>query len=149
FGTAAQAGPQGSFQGSPTVAVRRRTMRLPDGRFETVITARRPGGRSTQRATGPAVPSTEILARLIYEDNQGRHVYYMRKPQIIIGRRDDPAHYLDVALDTRPDVSREHARICHDPERGTFALKNVSRFGATIDGRAVPPSLDDADEDTG
>lgn len=122
------------LQGSPTISVRRRTMRLPDGRFETVITARRPG--ATRQDTKP-VPSTDILARLIYEDNQGRHVYYMRKPQIVIGRRDDPAQPLDIALDTLADVSREHARIRHDPDRGTFALQNVSRFGVTIDGRPV------------
>lgn len=143
FSTRAPAG----LRGSPTLAIRRRTTRLPDGRFETVLTTRRPGGRVTERATRP-VPSTDVLARLIYEDNQGRHVYYMRKPQIIIGRKDDPAHYLDIALDTLSDVSREHARIRHDPGSGMFAIKNVSRYGATVDGRAIEPSLNEAGEDT-
>ena len=144
FGTAAEPG----LQGSPTLAVRRRTMRLPDGRFETVITARRPGGRAATQPAPATDVATDVLARLIYEDRQGRHVYYMRKPQIIIGRRDDPAHYLDVALDTLSDVSREHARIRHDPGTGAFAIKNVSRFGATIDGSPVAPSLDASDADT-
>ena len=147
---------QPSFRGRPTITIRRRTTLLPDGRFETVLSSVSAGAKKEKRRSSDLVStrrptrttsSTNVLARLSYEDNGGRHVYYMKKEQIIIGRRDDPAHYLDVALDTLPDVSREHARIRHDAASGNFLIKNVSRFGATVDGEKIEPSLNDDDED--
>jgi len=147
---------QTTYRGRPTINIRRRTTLLSDGRFETVLSADTAGHRKQGKQVVSAVAaprtarttsSTNVLARLSYEDNSGRHVYYMRKEQIIIGRRDDPAHYLDVALDTIPDVSREHARIRHETRTGDFSIKNVSRFGATIGGSKIESSLNDENED--
>ncbi len=183
------------YKGRPTINIRRRTTRLPDGRFETVISAKRPTpapgqspprsreqGRSTgpnpgrQRSPGPergsgrergrdagrggsreggratyaptpAVPAADVLARLSYEDNSGRHIYYMRKEEIIIGRRDDPAHALDVAFHTRPDVSREHLCIRHDARSGRFSVKDLSQYGSTLNGKRLRPSLGPNNED--
>ena len=145
---------QPKYKGRPTINIRRRTTMQPDGRFETVISAKRPrkgrvrepGGRATYAPT-PATPSTDVLARLSYEDNSGRHLYYMRKRQIVVGRQDDPATALDVALHTRPDISREHLRIRQDARSGEFAVKDLSQYGSTVDGRKLPSSLGENNED--
>ncbi len=156
------------YKGRPTINIRRRTTMLPDGRFETVISARRPTpvheqGRERSRDAGrersreqrgratyaptPAVPAADVLARLSYEDNSGRHIYYMRKKEIILGRHDDPAQALDVAFHTRPDVSREHLCIRHEPRSGTFAVKDLSQYGVTVNGKPLRPGPGDERED--
>ena len=179
------------YKGRPTINIRRRTTMLPDGRFETVISAKRPEpvrkqdpqrsrtpgrqrsrdqgreqgperGRDQGRPTGrergrergratyaptPAVPAADVLARLSYEDNSGRHIFYMRKEQIVIGRWDDPGSALDVAFHTRPDVSREHLCIRYETQRGAFAVKDISQYGSTVDGKPLPSSLDADNKD--
>jgi len=153
---------QPAYKGRPTINIRRRTTMLPDGRFETVISANRPRGRRKPgrdpgpapgpapevarppgRATyapTPAVPSPDVIARLSYEDNSGRHIFYMRKEEIIIGRRDDAAQMLDVALHTRPDVSREHLHIRRNARSGEFTVKDLSQYGSSLNGRKLKPS---------
>lgn len=150
---------QATYKGRPTLNITRRTMRLPDGRFETVLSAKRPAsGRATQRTPPPARPRAErttggsggtptgvsgVRARLSFEDNQGRHIYYMKKDQIVIGRLDEDAGSLDIALDTLSDVSREHLRIRHDARSGEFAVQDLSQFGATINGHKLSAGPDD------
>jgi len=143
---------QPKYKGRPTINIRRRTTMQPDGRFETVISAKRPRkGRVRERGAratyAPTPASTDVLARLSYEDNSGRHIYYMRKAQIVVGRQDDPMPALDVALHARPDVSREHLRIRHDTRSGEFAVKDLSQYGSTVDGRKLASSLNENNED--
>jgi hypothetical protein len=167
------------YKGRPTINIRRRTTMLPDGRFETVISAKRPEavpaprpepsrersreqgrergrersreqGRERGRATyapTPAVPAADVLARLSYEDSSGRHIYYMRKAQITLGRHDEPGTSLDVAFHTRPDVSREHLHIRHDARSDAFLVKDLSQYGSTVDGKRLQSSLGTHDED--
>lgn len=146
FGGQAQA----ALKGHPTLTIRRRTTLLPNGRYETVLSLPRVGAaRGKSAATGTLSDSasgsasgavSSVLARLSFTDNRGHHVYYMRKDRIVIGRQDDVPRALDIGLVTLPDVSREHAHIRHDPASGTFAFKNLSRYGATINGERVEPS---------
>ena len=143
---------QPKYKGRPTINIRRRTTMQADGRFETVVSAKRPQkGRVRERGARAtytrAVPSTDVLARLSYEDNSGRHIYYMRKAQIVVGRQDDPAPALDIALHTRPDISREHLRIRHDTHSGEFAVKDLSQYGSTVDGRKLASSFSENNED--
>ena len=49
--------------------------------------------------------------------------------------------WVDLRLDTLPDVSREHARIQRTQE-GKFRIKDLSKLGTTVDGVPVPPSLE-------
>ncbi len=140
------------YKGRPTVNIRRRTMVLPDGRFETVLTADRPvpkrtvagrpgdGGRPAVRVMAPP----DALARLTYEDDTGRRTYYMTGPRLSIGRHDDAA-VADLTLHTLPDVSRVHVLIRLNTQTRTFSLKDVSRFGVTVDGVKVHPG--DPDDD--
>lgn len=138
---------QAGYRGSPTVNIRRRTMVLPDGRFETVVSMKTPGGGRTERRMARSTHAIDTRARLSFEDNKGRHIYYMTKPEISIGRLDAGDGGIDVVLDTLTDVSRHHASIRYDEATGAFAIKDLSRFGVTIDGQAIPVAAGDAPED--
>jgi pSer/pThr/pTyr-binding forkhead associated (FHA) protein len=83
------------------------------------------------------------LARLNYEDNRGAQTYLMTKDEIVIGR-EAPDVWVDLRLDTLPDVSREHARVQRSPE-GKFRIKDLSKLGTTVDGNAIPRSLEMVD----
>ncbi|GIV57920.1 MAG: hypothetical protein KatS3mg042_0833 [Rhodothermaceae bacterium] len=141
--------PQGGpvLKGRPTINIRRRTLVFPDGTMETTVTAARPGppgaparGRRTTRLLPlpPPVTPANALARLTYEDDTGRHVVYMTRPHLCIGRYDHD-NDVDVMLHTLPDVSREHVLLRYDETTRRFMLKDVSRFGVTVDGEKVHP----------
>jgi hypothetical protein len=81
--------------------------------------------------------TTRGLARLSYVDDQGPHVFIMRKDLISIGRGGS-AHWVDVQIVTGARVSREHCRIRRAGD-GRFFLQDVSTWGTSIDGKRVPP----------
>jgi hypothetical protein len=85
----------------------------------------------------------EAFAAIEYEERGVRKTFYMTRNEMVVGRggRD---YWTDLKLDTLPDVSREHIRLRRDPESGKFFLKDLSRLGTTIDGVAVPSSIDAA-----
>jgi hypothetical protein len=83
------------------------------------------------------------LARLNYEDNRGAQTYLMTKDEIVLGR-EAPDVWVDLRLDTLPDVSREHARLQRTPE-GKFRIKDLSKLGTTVDGTQIPRSLETVD----
>lgn len=84
------------------------------------------------------VPSAQVLATLRWRDSQGEHVFHMTTPTIKIGRG-GPAYWVDLRLDTVPDVSREHVRIRYDDTSRSFFAQDLSTFGTTVDGVALPP----------
>lgn len=89
---------------------------------------------------------TDVLpahARLTYQDNRGTQTYLMTKDEIVIGR-EAPDVWVDLRLDTLPDVSREHARVQRTPD-GRFRIKDLSKLGTTVDGSPVPTSLEVVD----
>jgi FHA domain len=109
--------------------------------------------RKTEPAAAPTPapeaappPSTEesVFAVIEYEDQGGRKTFHMNKNEIVVGRggRD---YWTDIKLDTLSDVSREHCRLRRDAASGEFFLKDLSRLGTTINGEAVPSSIDFSD----
>ena len=103
-----------------------------------------PTKRDTAAATGPATePQGQPLARLVYQDDRGRHTFVMTKEEIVIGRQ-APDVWVDLSLDTSLDVSREHARLQRTAD-GKFRIKDLSKLGTTINGTPVPRSLESGD----
>ena len=94
--------------------------------------------------TSPPPEAPGVFAVIEYDDNTGRKTYRMTKDQIVVGRggRD---YWTDIKLETLPDVSREHFRLRRDPASGQFFLKDLIRLGTTINGEAVPSSVEYAD----
>jgi hypothetical protein len=106
-----------------------------------IATTRIAGVQSGPRRVDEAPsPATAIYATIRFEDNRGPQVYDMTKDQIVVGRGGQ-AYWIDLRLDTLPDVSREHLRLRRDPETGKFFLKDVSQLGTTLNGKPVPSSI--------
>ena len=104
-----------------------------------ISTTRRLG--STDMVTRQeTVDSQGALARIGFTDKRGPQTYFMTKGEIVIGR-EAPDVWVDLRLDTLPDVSREHARLQRTPE-GRFRLKDLSKLGTTLDGKPIPRSLE-------
>jgi FHA domain len=82
-------------------------------------------------------------ARLTYEDDQGMHIFSMRKDSLSVGRGGSSA-WVDVQVITGSKVSREHFRLRHDAS-GHFFIQDVSLWGTTVNGDALPPPVKTAD----
>jgi hypothetical protein len=104
------------------------------------------GRRSTTEVPADATVrgSERAFARLRYTDNDGPHVFAMVKNQLAIGRG-GKAYWVDLKLNTLPDVSREHCRIRRDPASGKFLIKDMSEFGTTVNSERIPSSIEKKD----
>jgi hypothetical protein len=79
-------------------------------------------------------------ADLSYEDDTGPHSYAMTSNLIKIGRGATD-RWVDLKLQAKKDVSREHLQIRRDPASGRFFIKDLSTLGTTVNGRRVPASI--------
>ncbi|HEX3681359.1 MAG TPA: FhaA domain-containing protein [Bryobacteraceae bacterium] len=113
------------------------TKRRTDGQTVTTST-QRTGDVDTSRATGI------VYANLAYEDDSGAHTFQMTKDLVKIGRG-SPDHWVDLKLKAKKDVSREHLQVRRDPSTGKLFLKDLSTLGTTVDGKRVPPSIQQVD----
>jgi hypothetical protein len=112
------------------------------------VTTMQSGGKTSRReqvvegpVVAPAAVSGTTWATLTYEDQQGPHRFAMTKNQIVIGRG-GIGYWVDLKLVTSADVSREHLRLRRDEATGAFFLKDLSSLGTTLDGQAVPSSVE-------
>ncbi len=105
------------------------------GASDTISTATvRTGGVEPNRASG------DVYATLEYEDETGVHQYPMMKQVFKIGRG-GVDRWVDLRLNTKKDVSREHVQIRFDSDSGKFFIKDLSSLGTTVNGRPVPASI--------
>jgi FHA domain len=107
--------------------------RRSDGQTLTSSTERS-GNIDTRRAMGI------VHASLSYEDDSGAHTYQMTKDLIKIGRGADD-RWVDLKVNSKKDVSREHVQIRRDPATGRLLIKDLSSLGTTVDGKRVLPSI--------
>jgi len=96
--------------------------------------------QSFEPGTAPQ-PVEPVYAQIHYEDDRGPQTCLVKKNSIVIGRG-GATHWVDLRLYTKPDVSREHVRIRREPATGEFFIKDVSQFGATVNGEPVPSSIE-------
>jgi hypothetical protein len=76
------------------------------------------------------------FAYIRYADQEGPKVVEVTKNQIVIGRG-GRSYWVDLKLETLPDVSREHCRIKRDQETGRFTIEDLSQFGTAVNGTPV------------
>jgi pSer/pThr/pTyr-binding forkhead associated (FHA) protein len=117
-----------------------------DGSKTRRITTMRLGERTStgERAAEDAAvqaPAGTVFATLAYEDARGRRRVPITSPVVVVGRG-GVGYWVDVKLDTSPDVSREHLRLRRDDASGQFFLKDLSSLGTTVDGVPVPSSVE-------
>jgi hypothetical protein len=79
------------------------------------------------------------FAYIRYEDQEGSKTVEVTKNQIVIGRG-GRSYWVDLKLETLPDVSREHCRIRRDAETGRFTIEDLSQFGTAVNGTPVGKS---------
>ena len=125
--------PSGSDDRAGTLT-ERVTRRRTDGQTSTTATLRS-GNIDTKRGAGI------VYATLEYDDETGAHSYQMTKDQIKIGRG-AADRWVDLKLNTKKDVSREHLQIRRDPGSGKFFIKDLSTLGTTVNGKRVPASIE-------
>jgi hypothetical protein len=89
--------------------------------------------------TAPAATDSGVRARLAYRDEQGDHVFDMRKDTLSVGRGGSSA-WVDVQVVASPRVSREHFRLRRDAS-GRFYIQDVSLWGTLVDGVPIPPAV--------
>ena len=77
-----------------------------------------------------------IFAYIRYADQEGQKTFELKRNQIVIGRG-GRSYWVDLKLETLPDVSREHCRIRRDAETGLFTIEDVSQFGTAVNGKPV------------
>ncbi len=90
-------------------------------------------------APAAAEPDTRERATLTYDDEQGHHVFVMRKDTLSVGRGGSSV-WVDVQVIAPSKVSREHFRLRHE-RGGRFFIQDVSAWGTTVDGEPVPPAV--------
>jgi pSer/pThr/pTyr-binding forkhead associated (FHA) protein len=105
-----------------------------DGQTLTASTERS-GNVDTRRAMGI------VYASLSYEDDSGAHTYRMTKDVIKIGRGAED-RWVDLKVNSKKDVSREHLQIRRDPATGQLFIKDLSSLGTTVDGKRLLPSIE-------
>lgn len=122
------------YGGTPTV----RTVKtvVTDHRRSTSSAATGPGTNTARTASTPR-------ATLSYDDDDGHHVFIMRKDSIKIGRGGSDA-WVDVQVITNPKVSREHCWIRYDGN-GRFFIRDTSTWGTFVNGQVVPAPVRSAD----
>jgi len=103
----------------------------------TPVTAATAATSASPSAPSPAVATVPALATLRWQDERGEHEFRMTSPTIKIGRGGQ-TYWVDLKLDALPDISREHVRIRFDEASKRFMIQDLSRFGTTVDGVAIP-----------
>ena len=92
------------------------------------------------------VSTAAAWGELTYRDSSGQeHNAPLIGELIRIGRGGRGAQ-VDVTVQGPDDISRTHLQLRREPS-GSVAVKDVSRFGTTMDNVRIPPSLDAAGRD--
>lgn len=97
------------------------------------------GAASSERVDQSRRPET-AFAQIWFADELGRRSFLVTRNEVHIGRG-GAGRWVDLEIRTDiPDVSREHAIVRRVPETGVFEIKDLSKFGTTVNGVAVPQS---------
>jgi len=98
-------------------------------------------------AEAPSDPRADdgrpALAIIRWRDSQGAHAFRMVTPSIKVGRG-GASYWVDIKLDAAADVSREHLRIRYDEAARQFFVQDLSTYGTTVNGVALPKPPADA-----
>lgn len=131
------------FGGPPTTRIVRSVVTGTGRSSTTIEVSQPPAARKPATEAGPEDPSAEALAKaerasLRYEDDNGPHLFSMRKDTLSVGRGGSSV-WVDVQVVTSPKVSREHFRLRRDGN--AFFIQDLSTWGTFVDGRQIPPAV--------
>lgn len=132
--------PVAEYGGTPTSRIVKSV--VADGR-RTATTTEVPRAAAPASVTAPPAHDHGERATLTYEDEQGPHVFLMRKDSLSVGRGGSSA-WVDVQVAATSKVSREHFRLRRDPS-GRFFIQDVSLWGTSVDDAPIPPAVKSAE----
>ncbi|HUS04674.1 MAG TPA: FHA domain-containing protein [Bryobacteraceae bacterium] len=110
------------------------------GAMTTFIT-RRPAGAPPNTDATRTTAERPVHAAIRYSDAAGQKTFPITHDQTVIGRG-GKAVWVDLKVEGPADISREHCRIRRDPATGRFFIKDLSQYGTTVNGTAIPSSLE-------
>ena len=117
------------------------TERVTRRRFDGQLTTSHRAQAKSQEAIG------QLWATIEYEDDRGAQTYRITKDRIKIGRG-SADRWVDLKLNTKKDVSREHLQLRRETSTGQFFIKDLSTLGTTVNGKPVPPSIETVNGET-
>jgi FHA domain len=85
--------------------------------------------------------SAPVLAEIRYQDESGPQTFLVTQNEVSIGRGGDDL-WVDLALYTTDEVSREHLRLRRDPASGEFKITDLSRNGTWLNGRRIAGNVE-------
>jgi hypothetical protein len=141
--------PEPAAQPAPQPAVQPTAKPAEDRQNFTPVATPPPVPDATRRTTATVdtssptarVSTAAAWGELTYRDSTGQeHNAPLVGDVIRIGRGGRGAQ-VDVTVEGPDDISRTHLHLRREPS-GSVAVKDVSRFGTTMDNVRVPPSLD-------
>ena len=89
----------------------------------------------TRMRSGP------VFAEIRYQDESGRQTYLVTQNEVSIGRGGEDL-WVDLALYTTDEVSREHLRLRRDPASGEFKITDLSRNGTWLNSRRIAGNVE-------
>ncbi len=108
-------------------------------RQPSVTAARVARDREGTRRNFPGRPAEvgRIYGEIHYSDDSGPQTYFVTQNEISVGRGGD-GMWVDLALYSNDQISREHLRLRRDPATGEFVITDQSRNGTWLNGRRLP-----------
>jgi len=100
-------------------------------RAPSVTSARVAGDRANTRLL-----NQQVFAEIRYHDETGPQTFLMTQDDVSVGRGGDDL-WVDLALYTTDEISREHLRIRRDAGSGEFKITDLSRNGTWLNGRRL------------
>jgi hypothetical protein len=114
--------PQPGYRGTKTTLI---------DRAPSVTSARVARDRENTR-----LRASQVYAEIRYQDESGPQTFQVTQDEITIGRGGDDL-WVDLAVYTADEVSREHLRLRRDPKTGGFRITDLSRNGTWLNGRRI------------
>jgi hypothetical protein len=82
-----------------------------------------------------------VFAEIRYHDDSGPQTFLVTQNEVSIGRGGEDL-WVDLALYTTDEISREHLQLRRDPEKGEFKLTDLSRNGTWLNGRRIAGNVE-------
>lgn len=131
------------YGGTPTTRIVKSVVSRGQRTAVSTVVQETAAGRAAGVPQSDPTTDSRERARLKYDDDQGSHVFSIRKDAVSVGRGGSAA-WVDVQVATTARVSREHFRIRRDPA-GRFFIQDVSSWGTAVNGAPVPPAVKSAE----
>jgi hypothetical protein len=114
--------PQPGYRGTKTTLI---------DRAPSVTSARVVRDRENTR-----LRNSQVFAEIRYQDESGPQTFLVTQDEISIGRGGDDL-WVDLAIYTTDEVSREHLKLRRDAKTGGFRMTDLSRNGTWLNGRRI------------